>query len=229
MMKKEFDLKHVVPRSFMIGGLTAKWGIGGTRDERYKNPLLAWTISGRAEGSEDFSPLLDKMGTGNVLTLSGFDGTPGSGFEDGYLVFDGVDDTAVTSGFPLGQNWTLIGNWEFTTEVHKFAGIYKDSRFYVYNYATGAQTYINQSMGATVYPGVRSFRAVCSDGRLYDNGWQLYTDDKAQVVKSSTGGLSIGQRGTNFTSMRFKNLAIYEGAPLSEEQCKKAYKWLQTL
>ena len=228
-MRKAFELKHVVPRSFMIGGLTAKWGIGENRDDRYKNPLHAWTISGREDGSEDFSPLLDKMGTGNSLTLTGFDGTPGSGFENGYLMFDGVDDTAVASMFPLGQNWTLIGNWEFTTEVHNFAGIYKGSRFYIYNPARGAQTYINRGTDGTVHPGVRSFRAVCSDGRLYDNGWQLYTDGGTQVVTSSTGGLSIGRTGTIYTSMRFKNLAIYEGAPLSEEQCKKAYEWLQTL
>lgn len=169
------------------------------------------------------------MGTGKALTLSGFDGTPGSGFEDGYLVFDGVDDVAAVSGFPLGQNWTLIGDWEFTTKVHNFAGFYKESRFFIYNQATGARTRINRGTDVTVHPGVRSFRAVCSDGRLYDNGWQLHTDDKAQVVEPSNAGLLIGRTGSNFTSMRFKNLAIYEGAPLSEEQCKKAYDWLQTL
>nr|DAH63714.1 MAG TPA: hypothetical protein [Caudoviricetes sp.] len=228
-MRKEFELKHVVPRSFMIGGLTAKWGIGEKRDDRYKNPLYAWTISGREDGSTDFSPLLDKMGTGNSLTLSGFDGTPGSGFENGYLVFDGVDDWAAATSFQLENNWTLIGDWEFTTEVHNFAGIYKVPRFYVYNPADGAQTRINRSTEGTVHPGVRSFRAVCSDGRLYGNEWQLYTDDKAQVVEPSTGDMRIGRVGATYTSMRFKNLAIYEGAPLSEEQCKKAYDWLQTL
>lgn len=228
-MRKAFELKHVVPRSFMIGGLTAKWGIGENRDDLYKNPLHAWTISGRADGSTDFSPLLDKMGTGKALTLSGFGGTPGSGFEDGYLVFDGVDDRAAAYGLPLGQNWTLIGNWEFTTEVHNSAGIHKTPRFLIYNLSSGAQTYINQNMEGTVHQGVRSFRAVCSDGRLYDNEWQLYTDDKEQVIRPSTGGLDIGRSSFGFTSMRFKNLAIYEGAPLSEEQCKKAYDWLQTL
>lgn len=213
----------------MIGGLTAKWGIGENRDDRYKNPLHAWTISGRADGSTDFSPLLDKMGTGNSLTLSGFDGSPGSGFEDGYLVFDGVDDWATTTGFQLENNWTLIGDWELTTEVTGRAGIYKLWRFYIYNNALGAQTLINRGTEGTVHPGVRSFRAMCSDGRLYGNEWQLYTDDKAQEGEPSVGGLSIGRAGANYTSMRFKNLAIYEGAPLSEEQCKKAYDWLQTL
>ena len=128
-MRKAFDLKHIRERSFLINGLTAKWGIGDARDDRYKNPLHAWTISGREDGSTDFSPLLDKMGTGNALTLSGFDGTPGSGFENGYLVFDGADDWAKSTDFPLGQNWTLIGNWEFTTEVAGRAGIYKHARF----------------------------------------------------------------------------------------------------
>lgn len=125
-----FDIKQIRMRSFQISGLTAKWGIGDSRDDRYKNPLHAWTISGRADGSEDFSPLLDKMGTGNVLTLSGFDGT--SGFEDGYLVFDGVDDAARTSSFLLSKNWTMIGDWEFTTEAPNNAGFARDPRFYIY-------------------------------------------------------------------------------------------------
>lgn len=213
----------------MINGLTSKWGIGDARDDRYKNPLLAWTISGREDGSTDFSPLPDRMGTGNALTLSGFDGTPGSGFEDGYLVFDGADDGAVSSAFTLGKNWTLIGDWEFTTEVPNDAGIYKWPCFFVYNRKIGALTFINRTSNAIIHNGVHSFRAVCSDGRLYGGDWQIYTDDKEQDIESSTYPMYIGKRGTNYTSMRFKNLAIYEGAPLDEKQCKKAYEWLQTL
>lgn len=231
-MRKAFELKHVVPRSFMIGGMTAKWGIGENRDDRYKNPLHAWTISGREDGSTDFSPLLDKMGTGNALTLSGFDGSPGSGFEDGYLVFDGVDDGGISSAITLGSHWTVIGDWEFFDTVPAYAGImHIKGRFIVYNRPTGAQTVINRdTAGNVVHNGVRSFKAVCSDGRLYGNAWQPYTDDWAQTEETRSGVLSVGRNGsTYFTSMRFKNLAIYEGAPLSEEQCKKAYDWLQTL
>lgn len=228
-MRKAFELKHADPRSFMIGGLTAKWGIGENRDDRYKNPLHAWTTSGREDGSTDFSPLLDRMGTGNALKLSGFDGTPGSGFEDGYLVFDGVDDGAISSPFTLGKNWTLIGNWEFTTEKPNAAGFSKSGQLYVYNFAAGALTFINRNSSGLSLPGVRSLKAICSDGRLYGRDWQLYTDDIEQTVESSPHLIAIGKTGPNSTTMRFKNLAIYEGAPLSEEQCKKAYDWLQTL
>ena len=228
-MRKAFELKHVVPRSFMIGGMTAKWGIGENRDDRYKNPLHAWTISGREDGSTDFSPLLDKMGTGNALKLSGFDGSPGSGFEDGYLVFDGVDDGAVSSAFTLGNQWTVIGEWALNKETPNGAGVIKNNSFRVYNVNEGVHTYINRITGPVSQRGVRSFRAMCSDGRLYDSAWQSLTDDREQTVKSSTEPISMAKRGALYTKMRFKNLAIYEGAPLSEEQCKKAYNWLQTL
>ena len=228
-MRKAFELKHVVPRSFLIGGLTAKWGIGDSRDNRYKNPLHAWTISGRADGSEDFSPLLDKMGTGNSLKLTGFDGTPGSGFENGYLVFDGVNDWAATFSFSLGQNWTLIGDWEFTADVHNKAGLIIPPMLYIHNEELGAGVYINQEGGFTYFNGVRSFKAVCSDGRLYGSDWGLYTITKYGTKESSASTLSLANRYTKYTSMRFKNLAIYEGAPLNEAQCKKAYDWLQTL
>ena len=229
-MRKAFELKHIVPRSFLIGGLTAKWGIGENRDDRYKNPLHAWTISGREDGSEDFSPLLDKMGTGNALMLSGFDGAPGSGFENGYLAFDGVDDGAKTPGFSLGQSWTLIGDWEFAMDSLGKAGITKWSRFKIYNAESGgAGTAINQMGALESYPGVYGFRAVCSDGRLYGSDWKPYTNTLRQEVAPSTGAIHLGLFEGSAISMKFKNLAIYEGAPLSEAQCKKAYDWLQTL
>ena len=145
-------------------------------------------------------------------------------------MFDGVGDGAVSSAFNLGKHWTLIGNWEFAEVSTGAAGFIKSGRYAIINTTDGAQTRINRETLAVAHNGVHSFNAVCSDGRLYGSNRQPYTDDVAQTELPSTGALYTGINApTNYTSLRFKNLAVYEGAPLDEVQCKKAYDWLQTL
>ena len=223
-MKKEFNVKGLHVRSFMVNGLTAKWGIGSPRDESYKKPLHAWTIKGRADGSTDFTPLPDIMGTANALTLTGFTGTEGSGFENGYLVFDGVDGIAIASNFNLEKDWTLVGEWEFTSDVLNTAGFVKASSFFIYNRTAGK---IAVYVAGVLTIEEAGLNAVCSDGRVYGKTWEEYIGDTPQTATSSRSALTIGgYGGTKFTTMKFKNLAIYNRV-LSESQCKKAYDWLQ--
>ena len=227
-MKKEFNNKSINVRSFMISGLTAKWGIGEPRNEAYKHPLHAWTIAGRADGSTDFSPLPDLMGSSNALTLTGFDGTEGSGFENGYLVFDGVNDNAVSSRFTLAKDWTIIGEWEFMSGTLNSAGVNKVSSFAMYNTQAGRiGVYVNRNSTPLGVNGV-GINAMCSDGRIYGKTWDKHLDTTPQTVTSSSSAMCIGRNtnGTLFTPVKFKNLAIYDRV-LSEEQCKKAYDWLQ--
>ena len=225
-MKKEFNVKGFNVRSFMINGLTAKWGIGEKRDETYKRPLYAWTINGRADGSTDFRPLPDIMGNGLAMNLKGFTGTEGSGFENGYLMFDGVDDAAITSNFAIEKDWTVVGEWEFLPTVLGSAGLSKPLSFFMYNDQSGIiTTYVNAGSGAFYVKEV-GINAMCSDGRIYGKTWDKYLNSKPQTATSSKAEMMIGINGTKFTTMKFKNLAVYDRV-LSESQCKKAYDWLQ--
>ena len=226
-MKKEFNVKSLTVRSFMINGITAKWGIGEPRDESYKKPLHAWTIKGRADGSTNFVALPDISGNRKGMTLAGFDGAPGSGFENGYLVFDGVDDSAITPPISIEKDWTLVGEWEFLPTVLGSAGITKPLSFFMYNDVSGTiTTYVNAGSGAFYVKEV-GINAICSDGRIYGKTWNGYLNNKPQTTTSSNGSLTLGRNGAKFVSMKFKNLAIYDRV-LSESQCKKAYDWLQT-
>lgn len=215
----------------MVSGLTAKWGIGSPRDKSYKMPLHAWTIKGRADGSTDFTPLPDIMGTGVAMSLAGFAGTEGSGFEGGYLSFSGTGESAKTEGFTIGKDWTVVGEWAFTDYKRATAGVMKPSSFRVYNrVVAGMDVFINTS-GALlkIQGGHYTIKAFCSDGRIYVENWEKFINDSPQTVTGSTSPIAIGADvgGTNTTSMKFKNLAIYDRV-LSESQCKKAYDWLQT-
>lgn len=54
---------------------------------------------------------------------------------EGYLVTDGVDDKITSSTFEMGNDWTVIGDWELiNTGKNDNAGIVKFNSIVVYNY-----------------------------------------------------------------------------------------------
>lgn len=54
---------------------------------------------------------------------------------EGYLVTDGVDDKIISSIFEMGNDWTVIGDWELiNTGKNDNAGIVKFDSIVIYNY-----------------------------------------------------------------------------------------------
>lgn len=54
---------------------------------------------------------------------------------EGYLVTDGVDDKITSSTFEMGNDWTVIGDWELiNTGKNDNAGIIKFDSIVIYNY-----------------------------------------------------------------------------------------------
>lgn len=147
---------------------------------------------------------------------------------EGYLVTDGVDDKIQSSAFTVGKDWTTVGEWEFLKEdAIKIAGIAKFSSFRFYNYSlTGRMNvYINAELGTNVVGN--SIKAVTSKGSVYLDFNSLQKVTPGDTVDFGQM-LMIGHNGTNYTKMAFKNFAIYPTV-LSEEDCIKAYNYLQTL
>ena len=149
---------------------------------------------------------------------------------EGYLVTDGVDDEVRSAAFTLNEDWTIVGNWEFITNENKKAGLTKVHSFYLYNrdYGISVYKYINAGQGFSV-EGVKSLKAICSDGRIYLNDWQEIRNNIEQEATISKGVMAIGYFNIDFTKMAFKNLGIYNNQLLSKDDCIKAYNYLQTL
>lgn len=149
---------------------------------------------------------------------------------EGYLVTDGVDDEVRSAAFTLNEDWTIVGNWEFITNENKKAGLTKVYSLYLYNrdYGIVVYNYINTGQGFSV-EGVRSLKAICSDGRIYLNDWQEIRNNIEQEATISKGVMAIGYFNRDFTKMAFKNLGIYNNQLLSKDDCIKAYNHLQTL
>ena len=145
---------------------------------------------------------------------------------EGYLVTDGVDDKITSSTFKMGNDWTVIGDWELiNTGKNDNAGIVKFNSIVIYNYNP---ILINIKNGRNnLIPDQNTVNAICSDGRIYSKDWKesIYNEETESTSKNL---LTIGYSGNNYTKIAFRNLAIYPTV-LSREDCIKAYNYLQTL
>lgn len=145
---------------------------------------------------------------------------------EGYLVTDGVDDKITSSTFEMGNDWTVIGDWELiNTGKNDNAGIVKFDSIVIYNYNP---ILINIKNGRNnLIPDQNTVNAICSDGRIYSKDWKesIYNEETESTSKNL---LTIGYSGNAYTKIAFKNLAIYPTV-LSREDCIKAYNYLQTL
>lgn len=145
---------------------------------------------------------------------------------EGYLITDGVDDKITSSTFEMGNDWTVIGDWELiNTGKNDNAGIVKFDSIVIYNYNP---ILINIKNGRNnLIPDQNTVNAICSDGRIYSKDWKesIYNEETESTSKNL---LTIGYSGNIYTKIAFKNLAIYPTV-LSKEDCIKAYNYLQTL
>lgn len=145
---------------------------------------------------------------------------------EGYLVTDGVDDKITSSTFEMGNDWTVIGDWELiNTGKNDNAGIVKFDSIVIYNYNP---ILINIKNGRNILiPDQNTVNAICSDGRIYSKDWKesIYNEETESTSKNF---LTIGYSGNVYTKIAFKNLAIYPTV-LSREDCIKAYNYLQTI
>lgn len=194
-------------------------------------PDQAWTVVGKTNEDEDRATIANITGNGNDIVLSNFGFAEGSGYNEegeyaGYLVTDGVDDKIISSIFKMGNDWTVIGDWELiNTGKNDNAGIVKFDSIVIYNYNS---VLINIKNGRNILiPDQNTVNAICSDGRIYSKDWKesIYNEETESTSKNF---LTIGYSGDSYTKIAFKNLAIYPTV-LSREDCIKAYNYLQTL
>lgn len=200
-------------------------------------PDKAWTVTGKTNEDEDRATIANITGNGNDLVLSNFGFAEGSGYNEegeyaGYLVTDGVDDKIISSIFKMGNDWTVIGDWELiNTGKNDNAGIVKFDSIVIYNYNYNYNynsMLINIKNGRNILiPDQNTVNAICSDGRIYSKDWKesIYNEETESTSKNF---LTIGYSGNAYTKIAFKNLAIYPTV-LSREDCIKAYNYLQTL
>lgn len=217
--------------------ITAKIKVAGLKE----GVSLTWGWAGNTEltitedGTYSISAGSGKLRQLDVVYAEGFDPDHVVTIEqipeyEGYLVTDGVDDKITSSTFEMGNDWTVIGDWELiNTGKNDNAGIVKFDSIVIYNYNYNYNSVlINIKNGRNILiPDQNTVNAICSDGRIYSKDWKesIYNEETESTSKNF---LTIGYSGNAYTKIAFKNLAIYPTV-LSREDCIKAYNYLQTL
>lgn len=198
-------------------------------------PDQAWTVTGKTNEDEDRATIANITGNGNDLVLSNLGFVEGSGYNEegeyaGYLVTDGVDDKIASSAFEMGKDFTVVGEWKMLpVSNYNYAGIVKSNNLYVYNSPSiGLTVFIRSNSIFDRVEGIKSLKAICSDGRVYGEDWTEYKLSIGSTIGSQSS-LYLGYNNTAYTKMIFKNLGIYNNQILSKENCIKAYNYLQTL
>lgn len=146
---------------------------------------------------------------------------------EGYLVTDGVDDRIRSSSFLFGNDFTVVGEWEFLQEdSNVLAGFNKNYTYFVlYNYTSGVNVYVKNGKGTSIR-NTKTLKAVTSEGLVCID---FNSEQKVEIADKVEADLPlyIAYNGNNHTKMAFKNLAIYPTI-LSKDDCIKAYNYLQT-
>lgn len=190
----------------------------------------AWTVVGKTNEDEDRATIANITGNGNNLVLSNFGFAEGSGYNEegeyaGYLVTDGVDDSGRAVGLTISKDFTLVGEWILFSKTSVNAGLSIHPQIHIFNRSEVIQI-LFRTAGKTL--PVKSLKAICSDGRCYDENWSELKINVGEFT-GNKGTLFVASNGTNYAQIAFKNLGIYDNQILSKDDCIKAYNYLQTL
>lgn len=193
-------------------------------------PDQAWTVTGKTNEDEDRATIANITGNGNDLVLSNFGFAEGSGYNEegeyaGYLVTDGVDDSGRAVGLTISKDFTLVGEWILFSKTSVNAGLSIHPQIHIFNRPEAIQIMF-RTAGKTL--PVKSLKAICSDGRCYDENWSELKINVGEFTDNK-GTLFVASNGTNYAQIAFKNLGIYDNHILSKDDCIKAYNYLQTL
>lgn len=144
---------------------------------------------------------------------------------EGYLITDGVDDTGRAVGLTISKDFTLVGEWILFSKTSVNAGLSIHPQIHIFNRPEAIQIMF-RTAGKTL--PVKSLKAICSDGRCYDENWSELKINVGEFTDNK-GTLFVASNGTNYAQIAFKNLGIYDNQILSKDDCIKAYNYLQSL
>lgn len=193
-------------------------------------PDHAWTVVGKTNEDEDRATIANITGNGNDLVCLNLGFIEGSGYNEegeyaGYLVTDGVDDSGRAVGLTISKDFTLVGEWILFSKTSVNAGLSIHPQIHIFNRPEAIQI-VFRTAGKTL--PVKSLKAICSDGRCYDENWSELKINVGEFTNNK-GTLFVASNGTNYAQIAFKNLGIYDNQILSKDDCIKAYNYLQTL
>lgn len=146
---------------------------------------------------------------------------------EGYLITDGVDDKIESKQpFQLPIKFSMIGSWVFIKKEDKRAGISKENNLIVYDKITGLTLFLN-SVESYEEIDIDSFHAISSDGKLYDENWNMLPITVGSLLSDSST-LKIAYDGNNFAQFAFNCMGFYDKI-LKKDDLLKGWIYLKGL
>ena len=201
------ELKHIRERSFMINGLTAKWGIGENRVPSIWDTNLIGYWDARDLPNGAVSTIANKA----TLATKAPDLTvTGATMADGTLQFNGVDSEASTTAFVLPKKFTIFWDIDWLGKENNNAGILHVGNVYMYNHASSGRVlcFIKGIESSALIPNTSV--GLSTNGNIYAPNGSV--TPFGGTVGASTGNDSIfigHMKGANYTKMGFRQLLIF--------------------
>lgn len=192
-------------RSFRISGLTAEWGIGGSRSSIWGNNLIGrWDARTFPNGALATIPNTATMaGKAPDLTVTG------ATMANGTLQFDGVDDYANTGAFLFPDRFTVFWDIDWLGSENKPAGIFHSSDLYVYNAAASGslRCFIKAAADEGYIPNTHV--GLSTNGNTYAPDGSVTPFGGMVGTNTNNAPLYIARTGNNYTQLGFRQLLIF--------------------
>ena len=202
---REFDIKQIRMRSFQISGLTAKWGIGGSRSPIWDANLIGrWDARTFPDGALATIPNTATMaGKAPDITVTG------ATMASGTLQFDGVDDYAKTEAFSFPDRFTVFWDIDWLGRENRSAGIYHSLDLYAYNAAASGsiRCFIKDAEKGGSIPNTRV--GLSTNGNIYAPDGSVTPFAGTVGTNTRNALLYIARTGTSYTPLGFRQLLIF--------------------
>ena len=200
-------MKHIRERSFMINGLTAKWGIGENRVPPIWDANLVGYWDARDLPNGEVDTVANKA---RLATKAPYLAVNGATMVDGTLQFDGVNARAQTNAFQVPRDFTLMFDIDWLGDADTFGGVIIPSTVAVTNKKSTDELNIimGQGSGTATVPNTivgvsTNNKAYLRDGTTIDLGLNVNFGREARQL------LLAYYAGTNYTQLGFRQLLIF--------------------
>lgn len=204
------NLKGFEVRSFMIKGLTAKWGIGENRVPPIWDDNLIGYWDARNLPNGAVSTIANKA---TLATKAPDLIVTGATMADGTLQFDGVDDEAKTDAFLLPDRFTVFWDVDWLGTKYDGAGIVHMGGLYALNHSATGLITCRVKRGGSFSPISNANVGISTAGKYYSKSGAASNFGGVIGADTSSGALLIGcgyaKPNTIFTQMGFRQLLIF--------------------
>lgn len=203
-----FGIKQIRMRSLQISGLTAKWGIGDSREPSiWDNNLVAWWDTRTFPDGD-----LTKMP--NTATMEGKApdmAVEGATMASGTLQFDGVRDYTITDEYRFPDRFTVFWDVDWLGKENTTAGIIHTDNIYLRSQAGNGSLSCWIKQGGSFADIPNTSVGISTAGKYYSKSGAA-SNFKGKIGEGAhPGKLYIGRNsdGTSFTQMGFRQLLIF--------------------